>query len=187
MARNDLTAARLRELVNYDPATGLFVWLARSHDDFSAPHYMRVWNTKNAGKIAGHIQAGRRIIRVFSTNYYASQLAFLFMTGEIPPIIDHIDREPSNDAFRNLRAVSSRQNRTNARGRVGRHGFKGVYPVKAGTWKALVTVNGESRYLGCFSSDVEAALAYDAAAIEIHGAFAATNASMGLLPIYPAI
>lgn len=60
-------------------------------------------------------------------------------------------------------------------------GFKGV-SKRAGKWRAYITVGGRFISLGSFTTVREAARAYDAAAREHFGEFAATNEDLGLLP-----
>lgn len=61
-------------------------------------------------------------------------------------------------------------------------GFKGVtLDHTTGRWQAQITANRRYRTLGTFGTREEAAVAYDKAARELHGDFARTNASLGLL------
>lgn len=55
--------AELQKVLYYDPETGVF--------------------TRN-GKLAGHVQHGRRKIDFKGKAYFASRLAWLWMTGEDP-------------------------------------------------------------------------------------------------------
>ena len=52
--------------------------------------------------------------------------------------------------------------------------FKGV-SVACGKWTAAIISRGERHFLGAFSDEVAAALAYDAAAVDLHGEFALLN------------
>ena len=66
-----LTTNRLRRLLSYEPATGLFRWLVRPS------------NRVNIGDIAGTIDAaGYVVIKIAGQRYYANQLAVLYVTGE---------------------------------------------------------------------------------------------------------
>lgn len=49
-------------------------------------------------------------------------------------------------------------------------------------WRANIQVNGRAKALGTFRSEVDAARAYDAAAVRLHGDRAKTNVMLGLLP-----
>jgi hypothetical protein len=98
--------------------------------------------------------------------------------------VDHRDGNGLNDTRGNLRIASSSQNKHNMiLTRSNSSGFKGVaWQKRRGTWRAKIAIQGKEKYIGAFSDKVEAARAYDEAAKQLHGEFARTNASMGLLP-----
>lgn len=52
----------------------------------------------------------------------------------------------------------------------GRQNGKGVRK-----WQATIKINGQCRYFRCFESEEEAALAYNAAALEAYGSYAYVN------------
>lgn len=110
-----------------------------------------------------------------------------------PEEVDHIalGTESGLDNRRsNLRVADQNQNRQNVGLRKdSTTGFKGV-GLKMATsqnrlltdkWRAVIQVNGKRISLGYFPAPELAARAYDAAAIELHGEFAVTNSSLGLL------
>lgn len=102
-----------------------------------------------------------------------------------PPgiIADHIDGDTLNNQRSNLRLATLSQNQRNAMGRTGTSRFKGVsWHASTGRWRADIKGDGPSVALGEFDREEEAALAYDEAAVRLHGQFARTNRSMGLLP-----
>jgi hypothetical protein len=100
-------------------------------------------------------------------------------------IVDHIDGNTLNNSRANLRIASALENARNVRHskNTRRGGFKGVYFVKKSRkWGASIgagekKANGRARmvHLGCFETPELAALAYDEAAREYFGEFAATN------------
>ncbi len=84
--------------------------------------------------------------------------------------VDHIDGNILNN--RNTRM---RRNNTS--------GYKGVWWHKNNhVWVASIKINGKMIYAGFFTDVIEAARAYDKAAIEHFGEFARTNVMLGLLP-----
>ena len=91
--------------------------------------------------------------------------------------VDHIDRDTMNNRRSNLRVVTQSQNMANLGLRKGsKVPFKGV-SINAG--KYVATCN--SVPVGTFPTAIQAALAYDAAAVIHFGEHAATNKSLGLL------
>ena len=58
--------------------------------------------------------------------------------------------------------------------------FKGVSAAKA-RWRVRITVNGKARDVSFHVQEIDAARAFDVAALEHFGAEAITNASLGLL------
>jgi hypothetical protein len=103
---------------------------------------------------------------------------------EPAPYVDHINGDTLDDRRENLRPCSRSENLRNSRrkhyARSSR--FKGVYFDKGtGRWAADIRA-GQRIRLGRFDTEIAAALAYDRKAVELHGEFARTNQSLGLLP-----
>lgn len=116
MAKANITAARVREILSYDPETGVFHWRVKR-------------GTKNAGDIAGCHDAclGYWRITIDDRVLYAHRLAWLWMTGEHPAVlIDHIDGDRTNNRWANLRDSDHGQNRRNWTGRTGPWKFQAV-------------------------------------------------------------
>ena len=176
-----LTQELVKELLHYEPATGVFVWKKRGPHLFANEADMRKWNNKWADKPAGSISSGLRVdVSVLKRNVRAHRLAFVYMTGSAPALIDHIDGNPFNNAFENLRAADRGQNKANSKPAKQRR-FKGVYARPNGTYDAAIRYANKTQHLGNFRNPEDAASAYDAKAIEVHGAFAKTNVSLGML------
>src|SRR5688572_15965797 len=115
-ARNSLTAQRLRELLRYDPESGIFYWIAHRRG-------------LQIGDIAGReASRGEWRITVDYVEYVAARLAWLYMTGEWPSHeIDHRDQQKLNNKWDNLRPATRPQNASNRSGfRTNRHKYKGV-------------------------------------------------------------
>lgn len=158
-----LTQERLRELLDYDPETGVFRnKVARSN----VP----------AGSVAGSLtQSGYVRISVDDVSYRAHRLAWLWMTGEWPrAFVDHRDTDKANNRWSNLREASKSQNGANRPVQANsRSKLKGAHFTKAnGKWMSLIQHHGRKLYLGYFPTAEEAHAAYAAAAKNIYGEFA---------------
>ena len=99
-------------------------------------------------------------------------------------IVDHINGNIYDNRRENLRIGNKSDNGSNLR-HLPIHntsGFKGVHYDKVNhKWRARIQVNGKHIHLGRFKDKIEAAKAYDEAAIKYFGEFACTNKDLGLL------
>jgi hypothetical protein len=156
---NSLTADRLRKLILYKPVTGAFYWRVSR-------------GSLKSGWPAGCIdKRGKIRIRIDGVVYFASRLAWLYMTGEWPRgEVDHKDVNPSNNEWGNLRDATRQQNQANTKP-WGKTGLKGVYRI-GDKFLASIRHSGRLRRLGRFSTAVEAAVAYEDAAKSAFGDFA---------------
>jgi hypothetical protein len=90
-------------------------------------------------------------------------------------LVQHLNGDRLDNRRGNLRYCTRAQHAQNARvRRDAPHGFKGV-ALKRGRYVARVTIDGEKRWVGAFSTPEEAARAYDAAATHYFGRFATLN------------
>jgi len=103
---------------------------------------------------------------------------FLMHHGYLPHIVDHDNRDITDNDIDNLRAATRGQNNAN-RGTSTRNkvGIKGVtYRPNANKSKpyvASIKKNGKQVHLGYWATEAEAGDAYFSAAQELHGEFAA--------------
>lgn len=90
---------------------------------------------------------------------------------------DHIDRNKLNNQKSNLRQVTRSQNAINIGSRKGSSSnYNGVsFAKKYRKWTAHITIKGKQKNLGLFKSEIEAAIIYNKAAINLHGVFAVLN------------
>lgn len=141
---------RMKELLSYDPETGLFRWKVTRG------------GPRKAGDIAG-TSASYIHLTFDGKTYYAHRLAWLYMTGEWPKgEIDHIDGDKKNNRFANLRDVSRSVNVQNVRRR-GVH-----FAKKLGRWTAQIVSNGRNVHLGSYATEDEARQAYLAGKRVLH-------------------
>lgn len=141
---------QLKELLSYNPDTGVFIWLKSYNNAVTGKQ------AKTKGR-NGYID-----IKIKGVRYYAHRLAWLYMTGEQPKnVIDHIDRDKTNNKFNNLRDVSVKENinnqiKPNANNSTG---VRGVMPYING-YSSQISVNGKNIHLGVFKSIEDAEAAY---------------------------
>lgn len=166
MSKRDLlTADRLRELLSYDPDTGVFVWKVKRG------------GLAQAGTVAGTILTkGHRAIEIDDVLHAAHRLAWLYVYGEWPiGWLDHANNKPDDNRIANLRLATPAENARNRRTWSNRTLPKGVHRAKGGRTKpfeARIFVDGRLKHIGCFATVDDAKAAYLAAAKVHYGDFA---------------
>jgi hypothetical protein len=165
-----LTAERLREILVYDPDTGIFLW--------KAPPNQRI----RVGAVAGYVNHhGGRLIGIEGRYYQAHRLAWLYVDGEWPGSIswpsrglDQKNRNRDDNRLVNLHLATQSQNSGNkCRQKNNKSGYKGVsWHSGSGRWPACIKGHGGNRHLGLFVTPEEAHEAYCKAVHKLHGEFA---------------
>lgn len=157
-----MTKDTLRKLVAYDPESGLFTSLVKR------------WTIEVGSPIGTRRPDGYYVTGIGGRSYLLHRLAWVYVHGDCPPYLDHINRDPSDNRLCNLRPATISQNGANTgRRRDNRAGLKGVtfIPEKR-KWRARVQVGGKRRYLGYYDTPEAAHEAYISAAQKAFGAFA---------------
>ena len=92
-------------------------------------------------------------------------------------VCDHIYGDGLDNRRSNLRVITNQQNQWNKRRNETPKSsqYKGVSKASGGKWTARIKFNMRLKHLGTFKTEVEAALAYDKAAISLYGDFAKPN------------
>lgn len=161
----EISVEEIRERINYNPETGEMTWKKR----LSA----RI----KAGDPCGVVSrsTGYRVVRMRHANMPAHRIAWVHFHGEFPPVgtvIDHINRDRTDNRIANLRLATTAQNLTNSRRRKdNKSGVKGVWRNR-NKWTTQISIDGKRHHVGNFDSKEEAAKAYAEAAKRHYGEFA---------------
>jgi hypothetical protein len=161
--KRDLTADRLRELLHYDPATGIFTRIAPVKG-------CRVGDKAGSLTKKGYIEIG-----IDNKVYYAHRLAWLFMTGEWPPhYVDHREFQKADNRWETLRNAPPSESQFNRRKqRNNTSGYKGVfYNPRLRKWQVSIGYRRKTIYVGVYETIDAAAEAYKQAALKYHGEYA---------------
>jgi hypothetical protein len=143
MKSREITQDELLQILSYAPDSGEFTWRKRMG--------VRGIVGSNAGCMTDR---GYLRIMINSVNFQAHRLAYLYMTGDWPCEIDHINHNRMDNRWRNLRNTSSAGNsrnktiyKNNKSGRVGVHWVK-----RTNRFDAKIKIAGRSLHLPCNGS-----------------------------------
>jgi hypothetical protein len=144
-----ISQAQLKELLHYDPETGVFKWrVGRSR-------------TRAGSVVATKDRKGYLKVMINKKTHYLARLAFLYMNGKFPAeFVDHISGVRTDNRWCNLREVSPLENARNQRLHcVNKSGVHGVSWDERGEWRVYATLNGKNKFLGRYPSLLDAAAA----------------------------
>lgn len=155
-----LDQSTVKNLLNYNPKTGVFTWKkARS-------------NNVEAGSVAGSVRSDGYVrISIKNKPYLAHRIAWLYQFGVLPQgQIDHENGNRSDNRITNLRDCSNQTNQRNQRRAANNtSGVTGVsWHKKEQRWRARISTDGKQVHLGCFKEKSDAIAARKAAEKE-HG------------------
>ena len=135
-----LSLNRIKELLQYCPATGFFVRRVKA-------------GNSSAGSIAGWELDGYNAIQIDGKTYLAHRLAWFYMTGNFPQQeTDHINGDRSDNRFLNLRDAHQSENVKNRkRPKNSTSGAIGVsWHKRNKRWVSYLNVDGKRKYIGSF-------------------------------------
>ncbi len=151
MTSPSLCANDLRLLLPYNAETGSFTWKESRlpAETKMGPGYLGV-------RVKGRV-------------HYAHRLAWFYVYGEWPLVVDHINGNPVDNSLSNLRSGTQSQNlqnqtqlrKDNSTGHIG-------IDKRRNKYRAVIGLSGEKIYLGDFLSLEEAKAAYLEAKRELH-------------------
>ena len=138
---NMITQKQLKELVKYEPETGIFTRIK--------------WNGGKSlpGQVVGTKTEGYIKFSVGNKMQYAHRMAWLYVYGEMPKYrIDHINGDKSDNRIMNLRIATHGENLQNVRIRKNNTSGKiGVYWHKTRQkWHVRITINKRVISLGMY-------------------------------------
>lgn len=165
----ELTQAYLKSILDYDPDTGVFTWLPRARESFTAERHYKTFTSRFEGRAAGCINDNGYIrIRIQGKFRHAHRMAFLWMANELPPKdVDHINGVRHDNRWSNLRAVTRSGNMRNTKLRHNNQsGCVGVsWDKRSSKWHARIHLSGKSKFIGLFTCLEDAVAARQLASI----------------------
>lgn len=140
-----LTQKNLKEQLNYNKTTGIFVWLVYGRG-------------KNFLKEAGCKSDGYVVIQINGKSQKAHRLAWLYEYGYMPRQVDHINHVRSDNRICNLREATQKENMKNSSiSSRNRSGVTGVCWCKRNKkWLSQIMVDGRTKHLGYHLDKFEA-------------------------------
>lgn len=156
-----ITAQHLRNLLKYDPETGIMTWRIASG------------RVKAGTQITCTDSRGYVVVRVDGALQRVHRLAWLYVHGISPSVIDHVNGNPGDNRIINLRECSIRQNTMNRSIQSNNtSGHVGVcFCKRRRKFRATITEDGKQISLGYFDTAVEASIAYKSRAKQVFGEF----------------
>jgi hypothetical protein len=176
----------LRQSLILDAESGALTWKERPVWHFandmrwSAQEAQARWNTRYAGTAAFTTlsKAGYLTGVVDGERLFAHRVIMAMRLGSWPPeTVDHINGVRNDNRLSNLRLASrSEQSRNTSSANGSTSQYLGVsYRKDRDVWRAVIFIDGRQKYLGSFTSEIDAAKAYDVAAREHFKEFARCN------------
>lgn len=187
-----LPAEIATSVVRLDMETGKLFWLPRT-PEIAGLSGCR-FPIKAAAKFNSSYAGMEALTAIGSHGYHcgsflghrvlAHRVVWAVLYGAWPDLpVDHINGCRTDNRPCNLRSATQSENLANSttRAKRGSSRFKGVYfSPRDQAFYADIQAEKKRHRLGFFKSEIDAARAYDRAALELFGEFARTNASLGL-------
>jgi len=159
----NIDPSEIRQFFSYDADNGELRW--------------RIDNARaKAGNLAGYVctkEGGRVKVSFRYKTIWAHQIIWVLQTGKWPSFpIDHINQNPSDNRWCNLRVATYAQNSGNNRKHANKYGYRGVFLIKhTGKFGARVVVEKKVHYIGSYATPELAFEAFKDAHKRLHGVF----------------
>lgn len=106
----------------------------------------------------------------------------IIMSASDDKHVDHINGNRLDNRRDNLRICTRSENMMNREKKCGSSKYKGVHYNKRGKfWRAGITYNNKYYYLGSYVSEIDAAKAYNSAALKYFKQFSRPNILLGVV------
>ena len=136
-----------------------------------------IWHVNNYGYVKSILPSSNGVRKEIFMHRY-------ILDADKKYKVDHKSLIKLDNRRCNIRLCTSADNSHNQPKRAGTSFYKGVHiDRRTRRWIAAITTNYKTHHIGSFVSEVQAAYAYDRAAVIYHGKFAKTNQDLGLLPV----
>lgn len=158
-----MTQEELKKILHYDPETGVFTWLVK-------PSQI----VKSGVRAGSFTPRNYRKISIKRKQFLEHRLAWLYVTGEnLDTFLDHINGNPSDNRFSNLRKATTFQNSANQGIRSdNKSGHKGIcWNKKLCKWGSSIQYNHKQIHLGVFLTIEEAINSYEEMATRLFGEY----------------
>lgn len=159
---------RLLKRLEYNPDTGVLLWLERPATEFigmtyPAERHAKIWNAKHVGKPALHspMANGYRHGMFDTVDYLQHRIIWKLVHGTEPDFIDHVNGVRSDNRLSNLRSVTVHENMRNRKiSSNNTSGFPGVhFETRSQLWVVQLEIEGRARYVGRYSDKADAVAA----------------------------
>lgn len=157
-----ITQSELQTRLEYNTTTGIWYWKT------VIPNSRAM-----VGSQAGFNLNGYKAVKLGGKIYYTHRLAFLYVTGDMPKYVDHINGDRADNRWDNLRvATVTENNRNRTVTKKSQSGVTGVtWNQKQGQWVARITIDRQPINLGSFDNVKEAAKVATEARTKAYGIF----------------
>ena len=157
-----ITQEELKAQVEYNADTGVFTWKVRNSN-----------RIKIGDEAGNHHNSGYIEMQLLGKRYLAHRLAWIYVHGYTPELIDHIDGNRLNNKISNLREATYAENAYNSKLRSdNKSGVRCVsWDKKRQSWEVRVKINGKLKHFGNYKDLDEAAKVADKIRKEHHNIF----------------
>lgn len=166
----------LEEVFRYDPGTGKIYWQTRPPEHFSLSRAWKRFNTQYAGREVGSLGCGDYLVMNLNVGGVPHHISLHHLVWKLHDrkfepgkVLDHINRDRTDNRIENLRSVTRSENARNSTRRVTFSSGQRCIYKKGSRWQVVVNHPDKRGSLGTFATVEEAVAARDAAEMEAFG------------------